>query len=375
MSTYNPTSEEIKADIERTRNNVSEKIDTIQERLSPENLKHQAQETMQGFVNDSTDRVVHYFNEQAQQLPTMLVNSLKHNPIPAALIGVGIGWLLLESANSKRRDDQYSDEAWRYRGSARSYGGYQPSQYETYGKPNEYTGTPYYADPYAQQGAYYGQSYSESDKGALGQMREKVSEVGEQVRDTVQDAARQVSHRASQMGEQVRDQFSSLEDETSERASQLQRSTQHQAQKIGQQAQQVGHQMQHIVETNPLVVGAVVFAVGTAVALALPTTRRESQLMGEMRDRMFDNAQQMAGELANKAQHAAEEIKPKLAETAQRVRDEVRQTGKGVADEVTHTLKETSETMKQETADTVEGGMHQSQDKPATSTTQRQGQM
>jgi ElaB/YqjD/DUF883 family membrane-anchored ribosome-binding protein len=373
MSTYNPTSEEIKADIERTRNNVSEKIDTIQERLSPENLKHQAQETMQGFVNESTDRVVGYFNEQVQQLPTMLVNSLKHNPIPAALIGVGIGWLLLESTNAKRHEDRYPGGAERYVGSARSYGGYQPSQYETYGKPNEYTGAPYYVDPYSEQGAYYGQSHADDGKGILGQAREKMGEVGEQVRDTVQDAAQQVSHRASQVGDQVRHQFSSLEAETSERAAHLQSSTQHQTQRMGQQAQRMGQQMQHVVETNPLVVGAVVFAVGTAVALALPTTRRESQLMGEMRDRVLDNAGQMAGEVADKIQHVTEEIKPKLAETAQRVRDEVQQTGKEAADEVAHTFKGATETVKQETTDTLQDTMHQVQDKSATS--KHQGQM
>src|SRR5688572_29006258 len=124
MSTDNPSSEEIKADIERKRNEVSGKIDTIQERLSPEHLKHQAQEAVQDMVKDSADKLLGYFNETVHQLPTVLTDSIKRNPVPAALIGVGVGWLLLESANASRHQHHYA-------GAPQTYGGYSPSQYET----------------------------------------------------------------------------------------------------------------------------------------------------------------------------------------------------------------------------------------------------
>ena len=47
-------------------------------------------------------------------------------------------------------------------------------------------------------------------------------------------------------------------------------------------------------EHNPLAVGAVAMAVGAAVGLALPETRREQELMGDARDRVVDNAKSMA---------------------------------------------------------------------------------
>jgi hypothetical protein len=262
MNAHTQTSEEIKADIERKRNEVSEKIDTIQDRLSPENLKHQAQESVQEMVKDGADKLLGYFNENVQQLPATLLDTVKRNPVPAALIGVGIGWLLLESANAKR-DEHY------YGGVSRIDGGYQPARYG-YESPRMVARGSSYPGQYGAQDRDFYQGSQADEKGMLGQAREKIGELGEQVRDSVQGAVEGVSQQAGQLGERV----SSLETQAGQKAAQLPSATH--------------HQIQHAVESNPLLVGAVAFAAGAALALALPATRRESQLMGEMRDRVAE---------------------------------------------------------------------------------------
>ncbi|HZA36418.1 MAG TPA: hypothetical protein VE505_15885, partial [Vicinamibacterales bacterium] len=61
-------------------------------------------------------------------------------------------------------------------------------------------------------------------------------------------------------------------------------------------------------EENPLAVGAVAMAVGAAVGLALPETRREQELMGDARDRMVDNAKSMANTAVDRATEAAQNL-------------------------------------------------------------------
>ena len=49
-------------------------------------------------------------------------------------------------------------------------------------------------------------------------------------------------------------------------------------------------------------------AVGAAVGLALPETRREQELMGDARDRVVDNAKSMASSAVDRATEAAQHI-------------------------------------------------------------------
>lgn len=125
-SDENKSSDEIKAEIERKRNEMSQKINKIQERLDPNRLKEQAQETVRSAVSDSTDAVVQYFRDNMGDLSTNLLDSVKRNPVPAALIGVGIGWLLVESfrGSSSQSSSSYNQRYNNYNryGSRAQYG-------------------------------------------------------------------------------------------------------------------------------------------------------------------------------------------------------------------------------------------------------------
>jgi vacuolar-type H+-ATPase subunit H len=307
---------------------------------------------VQEIVKENTDKLKVYINENVQQLPSILMDSIKRNPGPAALIGIGIGWLLIESTNANRQEHHYA-------GARQTAGGYRSFQYRSeYESPKAYAQESYYPNQYTTQDPNFYQGDQGGEKGVIGQAREKVGELGEQVRDTVQGAAHEVSHRASQLGNQV----SSLESQAGEKAAHLQMATQ-------QKVHQVGQQVQHAIENNPLAVGALVFAAGAALAMVLPPTRRESQLMGEMRDRTLDTAQQLAGDVAERVQHVVEEVKPKLEETVQKVGEEVKQTGKEAASEVKQTFKEASQTTKHEAENMLADAERKIQQEPTSSTT------
>ena len=73
-----------------------------------------------------------------------------------------------------------------------------------------------------------------------------------------------------------------------------------------------------MIQENPLAVGAVALGVGAAIGLALPSTQRESQLMGEARDNLVEKIQTTAQETQEKVQHVVEEAQRAVTEEARK---------------------------------------------------------
>jgi ElaB/YqjD/DUF883 family membrane-anchored ribosome-binding protein len=98
------SSAEIEREIEQTRARMSERIDTISEKLRPGNLAQSAVESV---------------GEQARHTGSRLANVIRENPIPVAAIGVGFTWLVAQQ-RSKRGLARYG-----YRGPERRISGYR----------------------------------------------------------------------------------------------------------------------------------------------------------------------------------------------------------------------------------------------------------
>ena len=94
---------EIRESIEQTRANMTETIDELQERLSPSHLKEQvreqvieqykqARETVReatiGKVEDMVERV----SDTMYETRRSIVDTVTTNPIPSALVGIGLAW-------------------------------------------------------------------------------------------------------------------------------------------------------------------------------------------------------------------------------------------------------------------------------------------
>jgi hypothetical protein len=75
-----------------------------------------------------------------------------------------------------------------------------------------------------------------------------------------------------------------------------------------------------MIDENPLMAAAVAASLGAAVALWLPTTQTERQLLGSARDRAMERAQQTVGETIDKVEDVAQEVRST-------VRDEARSKG------------------------------------------------
>ena len=149
--------ERTRAEIERTRADMSETVDAIQDRLSPESLKEQAK-----------DRVKEATVGKAQEAGSGIVGTIRANPLPAALTGIGLGWLLMSARQQSSARGSYRTGAYAYD----------------------------YPPRYEESGPTPGQ--------AAERARDKAGETATQVQDKAGQVASQAQDRASRLGEQAR---------------------------------------------------------------------------------------------------------------------------------------------------------------------------
>lgn len=158
--------ERTRTEIERTRADMSETVDAIQGRLSPENLKEQAK-----------DRVKEATVGKAKGAGNSVVETIKENPLPAALTGLGIGWILVQARKRSTAPPRYVDYGY-------AAGGYPPA----YDHP-----------PYAED---RGSDVSAAGQ-AVGRTRDKVGEAATSVQDRAGQAVGRAGDTVSSAGDKV----------------------------------------------------------------------------------------------------------------------------------------------------------------------------
>lgn len=251
--------ESLRLELAQTRAQMSETVYALQGRLNPQYVREQASSQAK---------------DTAKQAGSNLSETIKQNPIPAALTGagiIGLGWLIA----SGRDDDsqQRSLESSRYE-SARFEDG-----------PHYYERSPEYP-------AYYEDETRELGSSSEG--RSRTQEASGQAREK----ADQARERASQMGGQ-------LQDRANEVGGQAQ-----------QQAQRAKSGFQRMLQENPLAVGAIAAGIGAAVGFSIPESEKENQLMGEKRDQLANQGQQRVRDYQDRAQSVAKEARSAAEEEA-----------------------------------------------------------
>ncbi len=251
----------------------------------------------------------------------LVMDTIKENPIPAALVGVGLGWLLVDAAIKAQKRNEHPLVG------TTGYNGYGT---QTYGE------TSYGEARGASYGAYTangGTNYSTGNSGtggiksALDQAGNKLSATGEKIGDavdgakakigdTAQDlqakiggAAQDLQAKASDLAHTVQDKASDLAHTVQDKASDATTLVTTKASEFGQAAQsnarKAAYATQDFVTDNPIAAGAIALLVGAVIGLALPATEPENKLMGTYRDQLADQAGQQAQDLLGKVQSVA----------------------------------------------------------------------
>jgi ElaB/YqjD/DUF883 family membrane-anchored ribosome-binding protein len=287
--------EDIEREIEETRNRMSQNIDALGNRLSPDNLKHEAKNAIRNVAHDTVSNV----GEQARRTGSRLVEVIRDNPLPVIAVGAGVTWLLKQRSSS----DISGDRMARY----------------------SYTG------PDRRQGD--GWQHGSGIKGRVG---EAVSGV----KETVSEAASGIKGRAGELATDVGELKTRAQERAGEVGGQARR-----------QARRVKTNLEHAANENPLIVAIGATIVGLALGLLLPGTERENELMGPARDELMDRAEKTAERVKDAATEAGREVKEtvkaEIAERAPEVKEAVQQAGHTVKDQV----KESAKKVKREAKD------------------------
>jgi ElaB/YqjD/DUF883 family membrane-anchored ribosome-binding protein len=287
-NTENRSPEEIESDIERTRADFSSTIDAIQRKLSPS-----------AMMDDAVDYAL---STTPGAFSMNLVNQVRDNPIPVALIGIGIAWLM--SSGQKSQDVDTYRRGSRSLRRPMSDGMYQ----EDYLAARDY--------------GVDGQGDGMMDKmaakasGAAEGIKDTASQVGQRISST----AASVTDKLHQAGQSARSQFEESAETVQQRLDSMRRKSQ-------EKAMYAKDRTSEMLEEQPLVFAALGLALGAALGAALPTTRRENELMGNVRDSLVDRAKETAREQAET-----------LKQTAQRVAETAKQEVERVAGDVSNAV-------------------------------------
>ena len=249
---------EIRAEIEQTREDMSETIDAIQEKLRPGNIVAEAKDRVKSATTervrqmaDTASETAQQAYEQTRQVAGDLVEGARSNAVPAAMIGVGVAWLFVERFRQNNRNADY--RRWR----STSYG--RPEYYGSDDYQRSTSG-PLYGSRHEDEGAGYGDARYGTRSAASG----------------LSETAAELRQRTMRTGRRARNQF------------------------------------QRLLYENPLMVGAAAVVVGAAIGMALPETEKENEWLGETRDNVVDKAQDVARNAATRAQAAAGEVAEKV---------------------------------------------------------------
>lgn len=313
-----PETAEIRAEIEQTRSQMGETIEAIQARLAPERLGQQVKEQVREQIHEVAATVRHatigraedmarYAGESITEARYGLMETIKQNPVPAAMAAIGLGWLLMNRRSAPPR--YYAERALRH-GPERRFAG--PERY--------YAGEAPYrpGSPIAYGYGYH--EYEDSDAHRQGVARRAQEAAGDAVgraQSAVGSAASQARDAAGNLVEQTRDAAGNLMEQTRDAAGNLVGQAQH-------QARRVEHTIQDTANDNPLGLGAIALALGAAVGFGLPQTEQENRLMGEARESFVERAQEVAQGTVEKVQRVAGDA----AESAQQAaREAAREQG------------------------------------------------
>lgn len=211
--------EALEQEIDAKRASISHLVDSLESRFTPGQL---------------IDQGLAYFKGNGSEFFQNLGTTLKNNPVPTVLTGVGLAWLAM---NQNRA---FSPGSAAFGGSGLA---------DTLGEA------------------------ASGIKGAFAQAGEHLHHAS----DVAHDKARSLKDKARDLSHDAGDTLGGSADKVRQAAHQA-------SDRMHAQATQLKGQFDHLLKEQPLVLAAIGIALGAALGAALPATRKEDELMGDTRD-------------------------------------------------------------------------------------------
>jgi len=243
-TTRDETEAEILGEIDETRREMGSTLNELGDRLTPAHLVDQAKEN----VREAT---IGRLEDTTRGISDMVFETIKRNPIPTAMAGVGLAML------------------WRNRSQQTNGDRLQPNAYP--GMPS----TSYFSD-------------QRQDLGS------KVS-----------GAASKVGDAASTVGDGVGGAVSSISDGAQQATGEV-------VDRAGATAQQVGWKLDNFMQANPLAMGAIAVGAGAVMGSLIPETDPERELLGDASRQVGSRLGDVVDEATSKAEETLDNAEAKL---------------------------------------------------------------
>jgi len=329
------TAAELERDIEARRMSIEHKVDELANRLSP------------GQLLDEALRMTR--NGPAADFVQNMGRSVVNNPIPVALLASSMAWLAIRPEGIHAADGRDEDMSRRSRGDG----------YAAHGSGRDEMGEEYPVavikgsylrrvgvEPSSEQEGHSHTSFADEAgrkfralTDAAGNRAGHFSdESGRMFRGFIDETGHRVTDFRDEAGKRLQeagDWASHIWETASDRAGNLGRRLREGGQNIGGMASDARHAVQsgggqavHAVDdfmhNQPLVSGAIAFAVGAVLAGMLPRTKQEDEVFGEASDTLKRRAGEEAGHLYERGKEEAEHLHDQAREMAADLHDRAR---------------------------------------------------
>lgn len=380
-STTTDDPEVIRNQIENTRADMTQTIDAIQERLNPETLKEHAKDAVReatvgraeeavSNVSERAQEMVHDVTDTARDAGTDVVAMVRQNPLPAALAGIGLGWMWMNRSKNQHQQSYYRPERYT---TSHQHAQYPPSsqQYER------------------REATYQSHNNSQSVGDRVGNVASSIGDAAGSVQHTARDAGTGVvdvvrqnplpvalsgiglgwllmnrsksqhyqqsyyqpqrhttlhqqsyyspgfqeyqqreAQYHSEGGQSVGDRVGSVAGSVGDAAGNAAESVQQTAGQIAGQVSNFGSMAQgevqdlrfaadRMLDENPIPMGFLALGLGLAVGMMIPETEKENQVFGEARENVMDRAQTAAQEVVEKVQNVVGDVAESVQHSAQ----------------------------------------------------------
>lgn len=315
--TEEKTSAQLEREVEAQRERVQDRISDIQDKLSPGQM---------------VDELLDYAkNKGGGEFVANLGKNVTANPLPVALLGVSLLWLMakpvsvrsppLESSNLNGQSNAGFDTPSPFDYATVTGGLKRLGVHETpAGRHSEFTdelGKKYTAatDAAGNRAGHFINDAGRTFSGFKDIAGNRVEDFRDEAGNVLDAATGWASHTWQKAGDAVATAGNKL----AERRDRLQEGVAEAGGAVQHQTDQMSRTLMNVLHDQPLVAGALAFAAGAAIASAFPHTKQEDQVFGEAADKLRQQAGTVAGDAYEKGKEQVTEVYSHVADKAAEV--------------------------------------------------------
>lgn len=279
-STTTDNVDSLARDADRRRERIEKTLDLLGGKLSPEHIKDQAFDL---------------FREHGGDIASGLQRSVRNNPVPLILTGVGIAWMMMSQREDRQRTEHY-----------RQYPQFRQPPMDTRYIPE----TQAFSDRVATDG-----SSGEAMMDRLGNASDTLREEASSSWDSLTESARDARDATGERLDSMREQSAAV-------SSRLQQQYHSAAHGASHTAEEWASDASRFMREQPLVAGALGIALGALIGGLIPTSSKERELARQAVD---SDAGKAALKRSTEAmRHVKEEASSHIEKAGDVVREKVK---------------------------------------------------